>query len=154
MNKHILIILAISSCIFLCESCGKKEELAIQRFLDQNYIQLDSLIGEWTWIKSYSTGWATISLTPDTEGYSKKIVFESNGKYLEYINDDLDFQTYYRIDTVFERSEEKFFTISYYQGKSQQDVAIDPQPDTIWLYMYDLDPCSGCIGSHSYMKNE
>ena len=152
MNKHIVIISAISSCIFLYESCGKKEELAIQKFLDQNYIQLDSLVGEWTWIRSYIDGWATVSLTPDTEGYSRKIVFESNGKYLEYMNDDLDFQTYYRIDTVFERSEEKFYTISYYQDKSQQDIAIDPQPDTIWLIMYDL--CSDCIGPYSYMKNE
>jgi hypothetical protein len=131
MNKHILIILAISSCIFLCNNCGNKEELAVQKFLDQNYIQLDSIIGEWTWIKSYTDGWATISLTPVTEGYAKKIVFKLNGEYLEYINDDLDFQSYYRIDTVFERSEEKFYTISYYQDKSQQDIAIDPQSDTI-----------------------
>jgi hypothetical protein len=152
MNKHILIILAISSVISLFESCGKQEELAIQKFLDQNYIQLDSLIGEWTWIKSYSGGWVKVSLTPDTEGYSNKIVFKSDGKFLEYINDELDFQTFYRIDTVFERSEEKFYTISYYQDKSQQDFAIDPQADTIWLYIYDR--CRGCIGPHSYIKNE
>ena len=62
-----------------------------------------TVIGEWTWVKSVG-GFAGHTITPESEGYTKKLVIDDHF-YTEYINDSIDFKTQYDLrfdqDSIF-----------------------------------------------------
>ena len=147
--RKILITLIVLLSI---ASCNKSDEEAIQAFLDQNSVTADSLIGDWTWINSHGGGWGITIRTPETEGYSKTISFSQEGNYTEFIDNEIDLETYYRIDTIRYDSEDRaVYKISYYSEKFDQNFLFETENDTIRLFIHDN--CRDCVGTHVYIKD-
>jgi hypothetical protein len=57
----------------------------------------DKIVGEWIWLQS-SGGWSGTPISPQTVGYSVKLVFEEDGGYKEYRNDSLTIESSYTIE--------------------------------------------------------
>lgn len=87
----IISILSIFVVFFAIASC------------DEDCSAPATVIGEWTWAKSVG-GFAGHTLTPESEGYTKKLVIDDHF-YTEYIDDSIDFNTQYDLrfdqDSIF-----------------------------------------------------
>jgi hypothetical protein len=84
MMKSInLIIGAIA--ILLLVGCNKSTDFPNKA--------LEKIIGEWEWEEA-SGGFAGITVTPASEGYTESLLFQNNGEYIKY-RDSLEYQSYY-----------------------------------------------------------
>jgi hypothetical protein len=148
--KYIYLILLATSLTII--SCNKEDNSAeLEEFLWLDNLSVNELIGEWEWENS-NGGLGLAFLTPETEGYNKTIIFDSNRNYQEYIDSELVLETHYRVDTVVsEMSGYKIYKIFYFNGKNEQNFLIPQVADTTYLVFYDRD-CRDCVGTHEYSR--
>jgi len=81
------VILAISILFLISVGCGKKPVKSESFHL---------IIGKWSWVESVG-GFGGVRLTPESVGYTKKWVFNSDFTFLDYRNDSLFNKSKYSI---------------------------------------------------------
>ena len=146
--KYIFFLLIVFSLtIISCDKVDNNEKR--DEFLLMDNLPLNDLTGSWDW--ENSNGWGPL-LTPETEGYEKTITFENDRIYREYIDSELSFETYFRIDTaVSNMNDYELYTIYYLNDKAEQTFVFDSINGKSSLVIYDTD-CRDCIGTHVYSK--
>ena len=91
--------------------------------------------------------------TPQTEGYSKTILFNTDQRYQEYIDEELNVDSYFRIDsTETEVYGDNLFLIDFYKQEENKEFLIQEENDTAFLYLYDVNNCKDCVSTHVYFK--
>jgi hypothetical protein len=88
----------ISSIMVGCEN--EKTQSDPSEFLSKNSVVVPNLFGEWSWISTVNSGWGSSAITPETEGYSRSIIFTSKQNYIEITNNHISLETYFRIDST------------------------------------------------------
>ncbi len=155
MKYIFLLFLAASFIIIGCDEEGNnKKEIneEFEEFKSLENLPVNEIIGEWKWENSGGGYGGDVFLTPETQGYNRTIIFDSNWKYKEFINSEIVLETYYRVDTTESvMSEYRSYKIYFFEGKDEQDFYIEQNGDTTILVLYDAG-CSDCISTHEYSK--
>jgi len=92
--------------IILLPSCEK-----------ENYDSPKSIIGEWQWVKS--CGGFTGGCWYPSENHKERAIFTANNKYLRYSNDDKVFECNFKLGSVKEVDEVKYFEISFISSEGK-----------------------------------
>jgi len=146
MRYLYFLLLIFSMTIISCD----KEDQELEEFLLKENLILDNLLDEWEWELSNGGFSGSVTLTPDTEGYNKTISFDTDRLYREYINSELSFETYFRIDTVVSKMHDyELYTIHFFNDKAKQNFVFDSINHKSSVVLYEND-CRDCIGTHVY----
>jgi hypothetical protein len=140
---------------FLMVGCeNEKTQSDPSEFLSKNSVIVPNLFGEWSWISTINSGWGSSSITPETEGYTKSIIFTSKQNYIEITNNHVSLETYFRIDSTDQNTNGKrIYTVTYFNSKMiPQSLIIDQVQDTICIYLSDNSSCFDCTKTSIYRK--
>ena len=103
--------------IIILTSCTESDEDSVE-----------SIVGSWTWIQS-TGGIAGWTLTPDSTGESRRLVFEANSEVTFYTNEDVSLSSTYSLGveaTIFSQDQvpvvivENDFTYTYSFPNAEQ----------------------------------
>jgi hypothetical protein len=152
--KRIIILLA---CVTTFVSSCEKENIDItdpSDFLSEESVKVNDLIGEWTWINTHGGISGSSQITPDSEGYIKSIIFSNQKNYFEILDNKLSIQTYYNIDsTSLDHYGTPIYTINYFENSPEsQDMLIQQENDTLYLYLYERDDCRDCLSTSVFKR--
>ncbi len=114
-------ILSPIFCLLLFASCE-----------DEKIDIYNQVHGNWEWVSS-SGGIAGITLTPESTGDSKLIIFETSGTYRKFINDTLQYTTKYSIsegESIFSSSQ---YPIIHFKEEELDQAIFQVKDDTLKL---------------------
>lgn len=78
-------LITCSFVLLLLFACKKKTDFPSK--------DLENIIGEWEWEEA-SGGFAGVTVTPASEGYTESLLFQQNGEFVKY-RDSLEYQNYF-----------------------------------------------------------
>lgn len=123
-NPFKLVVICLITVILL--GCSEKVDLS----------QPD-LIGKWKWIQT-TGGFAGVNITPETEGFTRTLVFSEDGHYKFIKNDSVTEEGTYEIIKKKNTIAGEAFVISYSGGRLLEEIIVQ-QNDTLNLQQNVID---------------
>lgn len=135
--NFVKMITVLSIGLYFFSSCEDSEE--VEEFKHQ-------IVGKWNWIQSFG-GYAGHLITPQSEGYSKTIIFDVNKYYSVFRNDTLTEKIKFQItyeDIWVDQGLEEILNI---EGDPIKQVIEFKGVDTLKL----IEHCMDCF-NHTLIK--